>query len=144
MTKKPVIISAIATALSYAAKVLGGQLSGYISALSLKITGTAPVNSGGISGNVIYFFKNIGYKARCGAATVTTAPLKGVNAIFNLLGNLFIPLLIVTIVLLVITILMSVAKKRRIQKRREVKERIVETGKDAVDTGLSAVFNQLR
>lgn len=144
MTKKPVIISGIATAISFVFKQLGSAISAKISSVYSSIAGAAPVNSGGFFGTIKYGLSSVGYGLRKGTAAAVTLPMKGADYVCNLLGKLFIPLLIITIILLIVTILAGRAKKRAIQKAREKREEASASAIEGVSSNLSSVFNRLR
>lgn len=155
MTKKPLIISCIATALSGLSKILSGKLGAFITSASSKIAGTAPTSPGktlNIFAYIKYGIDYAGHALRNGASAVLTAPLKAINWLLTILGKLFIPLVIITIVLIVIMILMAFIKKRsinkKIQRAADISRNVGvahETNENNIGYGsIASIFNRLR
>lgn len=121
MTKKPVIISGIFTALAGIAKCISGILKKMVATMITSIAGVPPVKSSakGIAGffsSLSYGAKAAAYGAKKASAVALTLPLTIVSNVFGFLGKVFIPLLILTIILLIVTIFMSIKKKHQIEQ----------------------------
>lgn len=153
MTKKPVIISGIFTALAGIAKCISGILKKMVATMIINIAGVPPVKSSakGIAGffsSLSYGAKMTAYGAKKASAVALTLPLTIVSNVFGFLGKIFIPLLILTIILLIVTIFMSMKKKHKI-KQAKAQEATVNQGVMVDGTGdsygMSAnVFNRMQ
>lgn len=149
MTKKPLVISIIVTALAGISKIVGSALATMASNVATSISGAAPTKPSGILGYLTYGPKMVAFGARKAAAATATAPLKAVSAIFSFLGKLLIPLIVITIVILVITIVMSMLKKRTVSRKLRARHEDVQYEDDKVYTGVTHgsdvdVFTRLR
>ena len=149
MTKKPLVMSIIATALAGISKVVGSALATMASNAAASIAGAAPAKPSGILGYLTYGPKMVAFGARKAAAATAAAPLRAVSAIFSFLGKLLVPLIVITIMILVITIVMSMLKKMTVSRKLRDRHENAQYANDEVYTGVTHgsdvdVFTRLR